>query len=163
MNQTHRLARENWRQIVDAQPVSGMTIAAYCREHQVTESAFFAWRRRLREPAKPEGLAMGSPTAPSAAGFVEVKAACELQREPDKPHKLRRESVRGSSAGEAKAQAKTRAEAKEDQGSAIEICLNGMDINGEHRRAMSLRVLRGFDRELLRELIGVLGTMEGRS
>jgi transposase-like protein len=67
MNQTHRLAREKWRQIVDAQPISGMTVAAYCRDHQVTQSAFFAWKRRLRESAKPEG----SP----AAGFVEVKAS----------------------------------------------------------------------------------------
>jgi hypothetical protein len=68
MNQTHRLAREKWRQIVDAQPISGMTVAAYCRDHQVTQSAFFAWKRRLR-------VSLASPEGSPAAGFVEVKAS----------------------------------------------------------------------------------------
>jgi transposase-like protein len=72
MNQSRRLAREKWRQLVDAQLVGGMTVAAYCREHQVTEGAFFAWKRRLRESAKPEG----SPVA----GFVEVKARRDSAR-----------------------------------------------------------------------------------
>jgi transposase-like protein len=73
MNQSRRLAREQWRQIVEAQPVSGMTVAAYCREHQVTPSAFFAWKRKLRDSA----------ARLPAAGFVEVRVSRAPPRAPE--------------------------------------------------------------------------------
>jgi hypothetical protein len=65
MNKTQRPGREEWRRIVDGQPPSGLTVAAYCRDRGIKDSAFYAWKRRLRSPAKPNRL-------PKPA-FIEVK------------------------------------------------------------------------------------------
>jgi transposase-like protein len=40
-------AREHWRQIVQEQKSSGVSIARFCRERQIAESTLFAWKRRL--------------------------------------------------------------------------------------------------------------------
>ena len=40
-------------------------MAAYCRDRGIKDSAFYAWKRRLRSPAKLNRL--------SAPAFVEVK------------------------------------------------------------------------------------------
>jgi transposase-like protein len=90
-----------WRQIIDGQRASGLTVAAYCRDRGIKDSAFYAWKRRLRSPAKSKRSA--------TPAFVEVK-----------PPKT---------AG------------------AIEICLPA---------GRCLVVRRGFDRELMIELIRAL-------
>jgi transposase-like protein len=106
MNKSQRPGPEQWRQIIDGQRGSGLTVAAYCRDRGITDSAFYAWKRRLRS-ATPLAKSNRSPTP----AFVEVKPA------------------NASAAG------------------AIEICLPG------DRR---LLVRRGFDRELLIELVRAL-------
>jgi transposase-like protein len=97
------LTAEQWRQIIDAQRPSGLTVAAYCRDRGIKDSAFYAWKRRLRSPVKPSRL--------SKPAFVEVKP-------------LKTSAVE-----------------------AIEVCLRG------ERRLLARR---GFDRELLIELIRAL-------
>src|SRR3984885_7602859 len=72
MNQARRGAREKWRQIIKSQPVSGRTIAAYCRDQAITQASFFAWKRRLRPAAS-----LPNPPAPQATGFAEVKTTAE--------------------------------------------------------------------------------------
>jgi hypothetical protein len=67
MKQACAARREKWRQIIKSQRVSGQTAAAWCREHQVTQASFFAWKRRLQ-------------SAVPAAEFVEVHAAAERGR-----------------------------------------------------------------------------------
>ncbi len=52
MNKSHRPGAEEWRQIIDGQQTSGLTVAAYCRDRGIKDSAFYAWKRRLRAPAK---------------------------------------------------------------------------------------------------------------
>lgn len=48
-----------WRRHLDSQSASGLSIRAYCREHGLTESSFYQWRKRLSrdnalcEPAHP--------------------------------------------------------------------------------------------------------------
>ena len=37
-----------WRNLVEDFVASGLTIRAWCREHQVSEPSFYAWRRELR-------------------------------------------------------------------------------------------------------------------
>jgi transposase-like protein len=64
MNKSQRPGAEEWRQIIDGQRPSGMTVAAYCRDRGIKDNAFYAWKRRLRSPAKPNRL--------SAPAFVEV-------------------------------------------------------------------------------------------
>ena len=106
MNKSHRPGAEEWRQIIDGQQASGLTVAAYCLDRGITQGSFYTWKRRLRSPAKPNRL-------PKPA-FVEVK-----------PSRL-------SATG------------------AIEICLRG----DRH-----LLARRGFDRDLLIELIHTLEAM----
>ena len=65
MNKSHRPGPEEWRQIIDGQRPSGLTVAGYCRDRGIKDSAFYAWKRRLRSPAKSNRS--------SAPAFVEVK------------------------------------------------------------------------------------------
>jgi transposase-like protein len=65
MNKSQRPGPEEWRQIIDGQRPSGLTVAAYCRDRGIKDSAFYAWKRRLRSSAK-------SNRSPAPA-FVEVK------------------------------------------------------------------------------------------
>ncbi len=39
-----------WRELIERQPASGMSIAQFCREAGVSPNSFFVWRRRLRAP-----------------------------------------------------------------------------------------------------------------
>jgi hypothetical protein len=64
MNQARLAAREKWRRIIEAQRISGQTVAAYCRNQAITQACFFAWKRRLR------------PTV-QATEFIEVRTAGE--------------------------------------------------------------------------------------
>ena len=74
MNQARAATREKWRQIIKSQRASGQTAAAWCREHQVGQSTFFAWKRRLRSAAADFGqISRG-------AEFVEVHATANCGR-----------------------------------------------------------------------------------
>ena len=53
-------SRQRWRQIVERQVRSGISVTAFCRQNQIAVSSFFAWKPRLRS-ARPR--------------FVEVKTA----------------------------------------------------------------------------------------
>ncbi|MBI2516500.1 MAG: hypothetical protein HYV95_06240 [Opitutae bacterium] len=46
---------EFWRQQVDAQRASGLSVAGYCRMHGVGAWSFHSWRRRLEAKA-PEAV-----------------------------------------------------------------------------------------------------------
>lgn len=36
-----------WRQVLRDQAASGLSISAFCREHEVSPASFFSWRRKL--------------------------------------------------------------------------------------------------------------------
>ena len=38
---------EEWHALIEAQPSSGLGVGSYCRQHQVTSSCFYRWRRLL--------------------------------------------------------------------------------------------------------------------
>ena len=40
---------DRWRAIIDAQRTSGLTVRAFCRERDLREHSFHAWRRKLRK------------------------------------------------------------------------------------------------------------------
>ena len=120
------MTREKWRQIIKSQRASGQTAAAWCREHQVGQSTFFAWKRRLRSAAAdfgqlPSGLSLRVEDSRGAAEFVEVHATANCGR------------------GDA--------DAMECGSVAIEVCCRG-------GRRLLLR--RGVDPALLVEMIQVL-------
>ena|ERR1700722_11633651 len=95
MSESRRSAREKWRRIIDAQMITGLTVAAYCRQHELSKGSFYAWKHRL-----------GS----AAVGFVEVTAA-----PPDTAH----DGNAGSKASAAGGGAMV------GRGCGIEICLRG--------------------------------------
>jgi hypothetical protein len=64
MNKSHRPGAEEWRQIIDGQRHSGLTVAAYCLERGITQGSIYAWKRRSRAPARP--------TRSPKPAFVEV-------------------------------------------------------------------------------------------
>ena len=45
-----RLSREQWQERIALQRESGLSIAAYCQEFKLTQSNFYAWRKRFSEP-----------------------------------------------------------------------------------------------------------------
>lgn len=58
-NAQRDLEKENfWRGALARQADSGLPVRAFCRQEQLTESAFYAWRRTLAERD-------GRPLAPS--------------------------------------------------------------------------------------------------
>jgi hypothetical protein len=103
MNKSQLPGPEEWRQLIDGQRPSGLTVAAYCRGRGIKDSAFYAWKRRLRSPAKSNRSL--------TRVFVEVKSP------------------------------------KTSASEAIEIRLN---------RERRLLVRRGFDRDLLMDLVRTL-------
>ena len=44
-------AANRWQQHILDQQRSGLNISAYCREHKLTVSCFFTWRRKLPDNA----------------------------------------------------------------------------------------------------------------
>lgn len=52
-----------WQSLVDKQAESGLTGAAFCREHQINRNRFYYWRRHFRNKASIEA---------SPGGFVEL-------------------------------------------------------------------------------------------
>jgi putative transposase len=66
------LTADRWRELIEQQQRSGLSIAAFCAEHDVAVSTFFAWRRKLE--------IRGAPGAPGISGvpaFVELTPSIE--------------------------------------------------------------------------------------
>ena len=38
-----------WREVIGEQAGSGQSVRAFCRERRLTESAFYFWRRELKQ------------------------------------------------------------------------------------------------------------------
>jgi hypothetical protein len=56
-----------WRTLVDEQAASGLSAAAFCREHGISLQRFYGWRRRFREQQSVE----------KSASFVELAPCCD--------------------------------------------------------------------------------------
>jgi hypothetical protein len=75
VNKSPRPGPEEWRQIIDGQQPSGLTVAAYCLERGITQGSFYTWKRRLRQPAKrnrppkPAFIEVSPPRAEMAGTF----------------------------------------------------------------------------------------------
>ncbi len=50
---------EHWRRIIEQQEASGLSGAAFCREHHINLHAFYRWRRRFRIDVDPQGTTSG--------------------------------------------------------------------------------------------------------
>jgi len=77
------ISGEQWRTIIAAQPASGLSIAAYCRQRRVSEASFFAWRRKLRRDTAHFAEVRIAPEPPPESSGVEVRLSngrCVLVR-----------------------------------------------------------------------------------
>ena len=77
MNKSPRPGPQEWRQIIDGQRTSGLTVAAYCRDRGITEGSFYTWKRRLQSPAKSNRLSKPAfvevtPPSTQTAGAIEI-------------------------------------------------------------------------------------------
>jgi len=48
MSKSQRPGADEWRQIIDGQQRSGLTVSAYCLERGITQGSFYTWKRRFR-------------------------------------------------------------------------------------------------------------------
>jgi hypothetical protein len=62
MSTSESPAHREWREIVERQRASGLSMAAFCRRESIRTSLFYYWNRRLRDADAP-------------AAFVEAKLA----------------------------------------------------------------------------------------
>lgn len=44
-----------WKEQIERQPSSGLTISEFCRREQISEANFYRWKRKLKEAAKAPG------------------------------------------------------------------------------------------------------------
>ena len=75
---THKVRCEQWTKIIKECLASGMSKTAWCREHGISDKAFFYWQRRLREEAYistivSSSLPAVSVPAESSVDFVELR------------------------------------------------------------------------------------------
>jgi len=64
-----------WREAVARQASSGLNVRAFCQQEQLTESAFYAWRRMIRVR---DGQAKPATSAPT---FVPAVVTPDVARE----------------------------------------------------------------------------------
>ena len=69
-----------WRELIEAQAASGLSVEAYCRRRGVSTSSFFAWRRRLAEDAMPRFLPVRVAEVAGSDGHSSPRPAVELER-----------------------------------------------------------------------------------
>ena len=73
----------HWRSLISQQAASGMSVSAFCRQHEVPESSFYSWKRKLKQrrredershEPKPQELARRDmPRSNAAARFVPLE------------------------------------------------------------------------------------------
>ena len=71
---------EQWRQMVEAQAVSGQSQVAFCAEHGLSKSSFQHWKRRLkaREVSASTPSALFAPLAGAPADSIDNGWTIEL-------------------------------------------------------------------------------------
>lgn len=78
MNHPIPAVHRKWREVFDQFQASGLSMAAFCRQHGIAKSSFFAWRRRLgpghAAPVFVEAKMSGEvPAARPAGGAIEIR------------------------------------------------------------------------------------------
>ncbi len=68
-----RVGEPRWREWIEAHRRSGLSVAAFCAQHGVSTSSFYAWRRRLRARTS-----SGQQTSQGEGHFVRVEATNPL-------------------------------------------------------------------------------------
>lgn len=69
-----------WKEQIERQPSSGLTISEFCRREQISEANFYRWKRKLKEaasrqapPSRPKGRTVRSKQlSPPSAGRLQT-------------------------------------------------------------------------------------------
>lgn len=64
-----------WREQVQAQAQSGLSVRAYCRQQQLSEPSFYAWRKELARRDQERQALEHQPSAPTPARAPSVRVA----------------------------------------------------------------------------------------
>ncbi len=72
--QTEKQAR--WRERVDEQMRSGLSVADYCHRHGLSVTSFYGWKSRLGKSGKSRVLALSNVAKPSP--FIELGSVREV-------------------------------------------------------------------------------------
>ena len=67
---------QRWRELISEQEASGQSIAAYCREHDVRAWQFYEWKKRLRQSAGGEFVAVSVKAEEASAALPEPVLRC---------------------------------------------------------------------------------------
>jgi hypothetical protein len=79
-----------WQSLVEKQAESGLTGAAFCREHQIDLNRFYYWRCRFRNNTSIEATTPGGfvellpyPKKPSAGIYIHIRNGLRVEVERD--------------------------------------------------------------------------------
>ena len=73
-----RRTREQWRQLVEGWPQSGLTQAQYCEHHNISVASLYRWRQILRRPPSESRPAPAAGRAGAAVRLLPVELLGEL-------------------------------------------------------------------------------------
>jgi hypothetical protein len=59
------MAEQKWREIIQRQGASGLSVARFCRNNSVPESSLFAWKRRMGRSAAAAGAFIEAKVTPA--------------------------------------------------------------------------------------------------
>ena len=70
--------RSWWQSLIELQPQSGLTIAAFCDAHDISTASFYQWRRKLAEQTldSPAFLSVQVTGDTDAASPIRVRFDC---------------------------------------------------------------------------------------
>ena len=73
-----RLSRAQWRELIEQQRASELSVEAFCRQRGVSATTFFNWKRRLAAEPEPSTAGSGSfveltPTAQTAGPEARIE------------------------------------------------------------------------------------------
>lgn len=85
-----------WRRRLRRQAESGRSVRAWCRQHRVTETAFYWWRKELARRDREQKSAARPATEGQAVAFVPVHVTGEPGRDGDKERAGQRDGRGGT-------------------------------------------------------------------
>jgi len=70
--------RSQWQSLIQQQPQSGLTVAAFCDSRGVSTGSFYQWRRKLAQepPHRPAFLPVRVSEEPVAASPIRIRFDC---------------------------------------------------------------------------------------
>ena len=79
MKQQSEQTFAKWRNLVSEQGRSGQSVAAFCRERGLPNAYFFYWKKRLRQAATPQFVAVQIANAKQAPARAALSTTIEVR------------------------------------------------------------------------------------